>query len=130
MRVLLYLQVKPAERIGFGNPWAKWMSENHPGVQLLDADNHSEDWLVSEQLKMLANSSKVVIILDLAENAKPGKAVKLLEKALRDQRIETLIFVQGENQLVEKMLKLSQKGFHKNTDENGIRKQISAFLRS
>lgn len=129
MQVILYIQVKPSEAISFGNPFADWVREELPEIVLLDADNHSDDLVVDEELKILTKAQSSVLLIDASPEANPGKAARLLESVFRKRVNCRLIHLAGENALLEKMLKLSRVEYQQNLESGLLKKAISkAFL--
>jgi hypothetical protein len=119
MQLLYYIQVKPVERINFGNPYNSLLSEI-PKLMLLDADNHSADFVIQQQIKLLEKAENVVLVLDVMPDAAPRKLVGLMEKFMRSKQLSPLIFLNGSNELIEKMLRLAHTEFHTNLKQEEI----------
>ena len=125
MQIILYLQVKPKEAIGFGNPYAGWVQEELTEVVLVDADNHSEDLVIGQALKMLAEAESTVLLIDSLPGVSPGKASRLIESVFRNSARCKLIHLAGENELLKKMLKLSRSHYQQNLKTEDLKKEIS-----
>ena len=128
MQIILYLQVKPKEAIVFGNPYAGWVQEELTEVVLLDADNHSEDLVIGQALKMLAEAESIVLLIDSLPGVSPGKASRLIESVFRNSAKCKLIHLAGENELLKKMLKLSRSHYQQNLKTEDLKREISGQL--
>ena len=125
MQIILYIQVKPQEAIGFGNPYAAWLREELTEVVLLDADNHSEDLVIGQTLKMLAEAESTVLLIDSLPGASPGKASRLIESVFRNSAKCKLIHLAGENEVLKKMLKLSRSHYQQNLKTEDLKLVVS-----
>ena len=106
MKLFLYIQIKAPLAISFGNPLASWLKENLPDFTQIEADNHSEDLVIQQELKMIDEASHLLVWLDVQPEDKPGKAVRLLERVLRKHEGNPQLFLSGENALISRMLKV------------------------
>lgn len=128
MQLLLYIQVKAAENIRFGNPFSD-LIKTHTNLMLLDADNHSEELVIHHQIQMLKEAKQVILVLEVNPDTTPGKVVRLMEKLIRQKNLSLLVFLQGTNMAVENMLKLSkatvQSGLSQEEIYNAVEKLLS-----
>lgn len=129
MQLLYYIQVKPLDKINFGNPYNSLLTEV-PKLIFLDADNHSEDFVIQQQIKLLEKAENVVLVLDVMPDAAPGKLVGLMEKLMRSKQLSPLIFLNGSNELIEKMLRLAHTEFHTNLKQEEIASSALAVFSS
>lgn len=129
MQLLLYIQVKAAENIRYGNPFSS-LAKNHDGLILLDADNHSEELVINHQIQMLKEVKEIILVLDVIQDTSPGKTVRLIEKLIRQKDVTLRAFLHGTNTIVENMLKLSkatiQSGLGQEEIYTAVEKLISA----
>lgn len=130
MQVLLYIQVKPPEAISFGNPFAAWVREQLPEIVLLDVDNHSDDYVIEQELKMLTEAESCALLIDSLPGVSPGKAIRLLESIFRKRVRCNLIHLAGENEVLEKMLKLSRSHYLQNLKPEALKKAITEVFRT
>ncbi|GAB5523409.1 MAG: hypothetical protein Roseis2KO_12810 [Roseivirga sp.] len=119
MPLLLYIQVKSQDQIGFGNPYSS-LAADSPNLLLLDADNYSEELVIDHQLKMLDQASQVILILDVATDSSPGKTVRLIERLLRKKGLNLSVFLKGNNAVIERMLKLSKTTVQSELSEQAL----------
>lgn len=129
MDLVLYIQIKEQNNIGFGIPLANWFREEMPGLNLIDADNYSDDLVINQELKMIQESSSCVLLIDADTDAKPGKTVKLIEALLRGKGQQVLVHLKGGNSTLEKMLKLGKRNFHQNLTDSALKQLILAAKR-
>ncbi len=127
MPLLLYIQVKSAEDIRFGNPYAA-LAKTNSELLLLDADNHSEELVIHHQLQMIEEATRVVLILDVQEGVAPGKVTRLLEKLLRQKQGHLSVFLQGKNQVIERMLKVTKTRFQSVSDEKVMHTSVGELI--
>ncbi len=127
MPQLLYIQVKPQEQIRFGNPYSS-LAANNPDLLLLDADNHSEELVIDHQLKMLDQANQVILILDMANAIAPGKTVRLIEKLLRKKELSLSVFLNGNNAMIERMLKLSKTRVQSQLSEQALHTALGNLI--
>ena len=126
MKLFLYIQIKGAQQIGFGNPIGNWLKEHQPERVLLEADNHSDDLVIQQEIKMLEEADDLMLWLDALPHEKPGKAVRLIEKVLRNKDINSTIYQSGSNELLERMLKLSGQSVHQVNGTSELKEHISS----
>lgn len=127
MPLLLYIQVKSPDQIRFGNPYSV-LVKTHPELLLLDADNHSEELVIDHQLKILDQADQVVLLLDVAPEVAPGKTVRLIEKILRKKSPDMAVFLNGQNTVIERMLKLSKTAIQSQLSSQAISTAIDQFI--
>jgi len=107
MHLVLYIQVKPAQEIRFGNPFSKQAHSEH--IQFYDADNHSDEWIIQHQTQVIDTADKITLILDVLPEFPLGQLTRLLEKLLRKKNPSLNVFFHGQHQVINNMLRLSKK---------------------
>lgn len=105
MTLYLYLQIKPLQRILFTSPLAGWLKNEAPEVIVFEADNHSDDFLMNKGKAFIDQADHLVLHLDLIGTEPPGSLSMLLEH-IRKSKKTVRCFVEGEHQLLHKMLSL------------------------
>jgi len=128
VRILVYIQIKEREAIKFGNPYSSWFKANSPETVLLDVDNHSDGLVIEQELKMIKEADASILLLEVIPETSPGKAKKLIEALLRGKVKPELIHVNGQNETVEKMLKLSRVAYHHDLSEKELKALLLAIL--
>ena len=91
---------------------------------MLDADNHSDDLVIGQILKMLAEAESTVLLIDSLPGASPGKTSRLMESVFRNRAKCKLIHLAGENEILKKMLKLSRSHYQQNLKTEDLKKVI------
>ena len=124
MELALYIQIKAQDQIAFGFPLSAWLKEQFPDITLVDADNFSDDLVINQELKMIKEADRCLLLVDIAPEIKPGKSIRLLEAVLRDKREYTFIQLNGSNTTFEKMLKLCKAEFSQNLTEEELKQAI------
>jgi hypothetical protein len=109
MKLILHLQIKALLNIQFSNELVKQLKIEFPEAILFEADSHSEPFLIQQGLQFLKEATKVVLILESEAGESPSKVAPLIEKVVRHKSMTPLIIIQGENQVLKKMLSLSKK---------------------
>lgn len=128
MPLLLYIQVKSQKQVRFGNPYSP-LAVNNPDLLLLDVDNYSEELVIDHQLKMLDQANQVVLILDVTTGITPGKTVRLIEKLVRKKGLSLSVFLNGNNAIIERMLKLSKTRVQSQLSEEVLCIAVNDLLR-
>lgn len=127
MHLLLYIQVKTAENIRFGNPLSA-LTKTRPELLLLDADNHSEALVIHHQLQMIQKAESIILVLDVQEEVSLGKVIRLLEKLLRQKTTQLSVFLHGQNKVIENMLKVTKVQFEPIQDEKGLYSSVTEVV--
>uniref|UniRef100_UPI00404734DB hypothetical protein n=2 Tax=Roseivirga sp. TaxID=1964215 RepID=UPI00404734DB len=109
MNLILHLQIKALLNIQFSNELVKQLKIEFPEAILFEADSHSEPFLIQQGLQFLKDSDKVVLILECEANESPSKAAPLIEKVIRHKSYNSMVLINGENQMLKKMLLLWKK---------------------
>ena len=104
MNTFLYIQItKHPEDIKFFNPIISQLKEKNIEAIFYDIDNHSEPFIVGYADKLLSESYKKIILIDTESESNFPKLMPLFTNLL-DNPEGTEIFVQGNNQKLEKMI--------------------------
>ncbi|MGW8123727.1 hypothetical protein ACV07N_13810 [Roseivirga echinicomitans] len=109
MTLFIHLQIKPIAQIQFRNEWVAQMKVEFPEAIIFEADAHSESIVINQGILFLKTAKKVVLYLDSHANEKLGACAPLIEKVFRNKVIQSIIFIQGENEMFEKMAKMMKK---------------------
>jgi hypothetical protein len=109
MNLILHLQIKALLNIQFSNELVKQLKIEFPEAILFEADSHSEPFLIQQGLQFLKEATKVVLILECEASESPSKVAPLIEKVIRHKSLNSMILINGENQMLKKMLLLWKK---------------------
>lgn len=105
MKLFCYFQIKPQESINYTFDWKSTLMVDQPELTILEADNHSEAFLVQQTNQLMIEAATLIVFFDVEEGQRIGALSKVLE-ALRKKKQSTIILLKGENQAIIKSLKL------------------------
>lgn len=130
MNLFLYIQItERPEDVRFFNPVISQLKEKKLNVIFYDIDNHSDSFIIGYANRLLTDSDKKIILIDTELNSNFLKLMPLLTNLLDNpEGIE--IFIRGNNQRLEKMIRIfTYFRFPETTYESEIIEQIiSKFL--
>lgn len=126
MHLFLYIQIKPAQEIHFGNPFSKLVNDDE--ILFLDADNHSDEIVINHQVQSIKEANQITLVLDVSPDETIGKTVRLLERLLRQKRIPLQVLLHGQHQLIEKMLQLAKANLTRATHEQELQELAVQLL--
>lgn len=130
MNLFLYIQItERPEDVRFFNPVISQLKEKKLNVIFYDIDNHSDSFIIGYANRLLTDSDKKIILIDTELNSNFSKLMPLLTNLLDNpEGIE--IFIRGNNQRLEKMIRIfTYFRFPETTYESEIIEQIiSKFL--
>ena len=63
-----HFQVRPVQQIDFSFPWKQDLRGLSPSINIVEADNHSEPFLIQEITTMISESDRTVCFFHVAEN--------------------------------------------------------------
>jgi len=130
MNLFLYIQItERPEDVRFFNPVISQLKEKNLEVIFYDIDNHSDSFIIGYANRLLTDSDKKIILIDTELNSNFSKLMPLLTNLLDNpEGIE--IFIRGNNQRLEKMIRIfTYFKFPGTTYESEIIEQIiSKFL--
>lgn len=103
LKAAIHIQIKKEAPIFQKNYYFKWLKEEFSEITCYDFDNHSDNFVMEAIFPILENSSKNIVFI-LSEKEVPlGKTLLFFQKLIQ-VRENTLIFYQGENKVLEKIL--------------------------
>ena len=105
MKLFCHFQIKPQELINYTFDWKSSLAEDHPEFTILEADNHSEPFLIQQTSQLMIASEILIVFFDVLEDQNLGTLSKALE-AIRQRKGNITVLLNGENQLINKSLKL------------------------
>ena len=106
MNLFLYIQItERSEDVKFHNPITAQLKEKNLDAVFYDIDNHSEAFIIGYANKLLAESTKKIILIDTESESNFSKLMSLLTNLLDNpEGIE--IFIKGDNQKLERMISI------------------------
>ena len=105
MTLYLFLQIKPVKDILFCSPLVSQFKEEIPDLMVFEADNHSDDFLLSKGQEFISCAERFILHFDVVEGEHPGRLANLL-KSISNAKKSVKCFVYGENQPLNNILKL------------------------
>ena len=105
MTVYCYLQVKPISSIQFASPLSNWLKAAVPQCTSIALDNHSETFLINHAAQSVSEAKEVILHLEVEQGLAPGGLMVIFE-ALRKKKPPVLIYLDGTNPTVEKILRI------------------------
>lgn len=127
MHLLLYIQIKPTQKIRFGNPFSKL--SGHDVVQCYDTDNHSDEWMISQLRKAIIEANKITLVLDAVPSESLGKLTQLLEALLRKKQQPLTVLLHGKHDMLSNMLRLSKTEVIQCKEWVQLEAQVAALMK-
>lgn len=109
MTLILHLQIKKLLNIQFSSNLVTQLKIEFPEALLFEADSHSEPLLIQQGQQFLKEATKVVLILKCEASESPSKVSPLIEKVVRNKALDSMVLINGENQILKKMLSQSKR---------------------
>lgn len=128
MTLYIYMQVKPIHEVTFGAPLSKWLKTLKDEVIMIEADNHSESFLVNQCLPLILKAKQVILHSEVQENEAVGALKSIFEK-LRKTDKPVLSLVNGSHRGLSSMLKLMKVDSKGILDSDEAKPHISRFLK-
>lgn len=129
MNVFCYFQIKQQEDIAFTFNWKDELKTAYPNLTILEADNHSEGFLIQETGKLMHQAQYLICFFDVTENTSLGSVSKLLE-TLRRSKNNVLIILRGQNEALLKTLHFIKKPTINFQDQEQVMNEIKLFFTS
>jgi hypothetical protein len=130
MNLILHLQIKALLNIQFSSELVKQLKIEFPEAILFEADSHSEPFLIQQGLQFLKEATKVVLILECEAGESPSKVAPLIEKVVRHKSLNAMVLINGENQMLKKMMSLYQGEVLELNQLSNPLSSIEKFLRN
>lgn len=127
MIVYCHFQIKPLDNIGYTFPWRDRLSSISSDLVILEADNHSDAYLVSQTSKMILEASSIICFFDAIDGESFGTLARVLE-ALRKTNKPKLLILKGENQKLNKSLSMLNEAPIIFENENRLIEDLRLFL--
>jgi len=128
MTLYCHLQVKAMNNIDFTFGWKEELSHEIPNLLILEADNHSDAFLIQESSKLIGESTILICLLDVEEGSSPGSISRILE-ALRKSEAQKLLILKGRNESIEKSLKFLKTPWITFQNAQELLFEIQQFIR-
>lgn len=129
MMLYCHFQIKPLDKIGYTFPWKDSLSSMNSELTILEADNHSDVYLISQISKMILEADRIACFFDAIDNENFGTLARVLE-ALRKTEKPKLVIIQGENQKLDKSLKMLNEVPLKFENDDILMEDLSGFFKS
>jgi hypothetical protein len=109
MKLIIYLQLKPIDRIDFTNDLLDLTRTECSDCLFFEADSHSEAYTIQQGIQFVKEASQTVMILDCTNGESAHGLAGLIEKVMRSKQNNALIIMKGENEMFLKMATLFRK---------------------
>ena len=83
-----------------------WIKQKFPGIVIFDFDNYSENYLVDQAIELAENSEKLIVLIQAGPKVNTGQATRFLNRIFRMKKNKVLVLFEGENDILEKMIKI------------------------
>jgi hypothetical protein len=130
MKLIIHLQVKPIQKIQFTTDWVDATKKEFTDCLFFEADSHSEAYTIQQGIQFLKEASKIVLILDCSEDESVSRLAPLIEKIMRSKQSNALVIMNGENEMLRKMLTLFRKEIIKFKSTAACISQVKKYLNS
>lgn len=127
MILFCYFQAKPMEQIAFSFPWKEVLSELEADFHVVEADGQSEAFLIQEIARMITESEETICFFDVMDAENLGALSKAIE-ALRKNKASQLFILNGENERLEKVLKMLKQPILKFESASQLKAALSEFI--
>lgn len=130
MILLIHIEINDINKLHFEKDILKEASANFPALEVIDFDNHSDAFMIDSCLKLSEESERIAVIID-AESAEVGTGgiVKFLNALLRKKKQQVLIILNGEHEVVFKMVRIF-KDHHTNLNLNAQMGKLITFFKA
>ena len=129
MILYIYLQIKPVQEVSFGSPLTSWLKTLKKEFVLVELDNHSESFLVSQCLPLIPKADQVILHSEVQEGEAVGALKSIFEK-LRKINKPVLSLTQDDHQSLTSMLKLMKIDSNPISGLAETKFQINNFLKA
>ncbi len=127
MILYLYIQIKSADDIRFSSPVNSWLQSLKPDLTCAELDNHSENFLINQTVKLVLGASKVILHLDMSDGQSIA-AIRMIFEALRKAQKPTLALAEGSHKQLESMFKMIKLTPNKISSDKEAEALIANFL--
>lgn len=129
MILFCYFQAKPIDQINFSFPWKETIDDIEADIHLVEADNHSEAYLIQQIAKMIIESEKTICFFDVSDTETLGTLSKAIE-GLRKSKSPQTFFVKGENPKLNKILQMLKQPTMKLESADELKDELKLFINS
>ncbi len=127
--LIVWIQVLDKKEIEFSNPVVEWIKKEFPGSVFLDFDNYSENYLIDKAIELASGTDKIILMIRADEGKDRGQATRFLTRISRFTGKPILTFYNGNDDLIDKMLKVTGKeNYFRNIGENDMKIKIREFM--
>lgn len=128
MILFCYFQIKPKERIKFTLDERNELMNLHPDMNLVEADNWSDSFLLQQISKMITEAETTYILFDIEEQEKIGGLSKALDSLRKKKPAQ--IFIKGHHKTLEKMLKMIRTPIQKIEKEGSWISELASKVKT
>ena len=126
----IWIQLLEKDKITYESPLCSWIKEQVAGLLVVDFDNYSEKYLIEKAIDLLPAADKIIIEIDATENVDTGYVTRFINKLVRIKHDAVLVIQNGNNALIEKMIKTGRGKYIINASMSVQHTVINDFLRN
>jgi len=128
MKSLIYIELTESIPFAYEKELILWAKKQFSDISTFDVDNQSEALMFSYAQTMAELPGKLAVYVVAEEKVSAAKALRLAEK-LTSRKLPTLVIMQGENAMLNRMFGLLKDVFHKVQTEEEGKKLMEEFWR-
>lgn len=125
---ILYIKCTKEQDFNYNNPLTQRLKKEIASADHLDLDNFSEPYLIDQACKAMETCERVCVVFNLAPESNTKPFLRLATW-LADHPEKSLVFVNGKDELISKLL-FAQEGFcYYDLEEKKSVEMIRKFLK-
>jgi hypothetical protein len=128
MKTALYIDLSVEIPFEFESEFIRSIKSELPEAETLDMDSGSDPMLFSYAAKMITDSGKSVLLIKAEAESSLRKVPGIAEALIKNKK-KCLVFLEGENPILEKMLLPVQENYCKLNHLKEIIEKSIDFLR-
>ncbi|MEM9674452.1 MAG: hypothetical protein AAF992_17800 [Bacteroidota bacterium] len=129
MGLFVYVAVRNDHTGIYQSSWEQWLRQHFPSWAFVDLDNQSDPSFISYVQQAVNEHTRIIVMIELKtnSNAPLGSAFTLLQRLAREQSDQTILLLQGEHPVLEKMGKAFRL-FYQTTSRGETEQQLTQIL--
>jgi hypothetical protein len=120
MNLFIYIEITDFLNINYKKSLHHWIKQNVPSFSTFDFNNFSDINAISSAIHLVRDAENIVILVEFKDKIQPGSTLRFIESLSRQKEKNFYFILNGENPLIEKMLKsIENLKFYQSLDEEG-----------
>jgi hypothetical protein len=107
--IYIFIQALLKENITWEIPHAGVIKEKLPDLILFDFDSYSDSFLVDQAIKLMEDAGRILILIRAEPGIQGGSILRLFNQLPKQKNAQILTILEGNNLVIEKMLKVLDK---------------------